>query len=245
MPGCQVDIDQIVVTLNKKKILDKVSLFVKPGTAHAIVGESGSGKTTLGKVILGLVPPSSGRAKVDSIELPPKSRNTRIELAKLVGWIPQDAIGSLDPLMKVKDLILEVVQIHKMEIDDEYLKKIIEMVELPSECLDRVPFHLSGGQCQRVCIARALAHRPSLIVADEPTSFLDPGVQADILEIFIRLKSKTTIIFITHQLGLVRLFCDYVSIMKDGRVIETGKVQEVLQNPKHPYTYALIEADKM
>ncbi|MER3602350.1 MAG: peptide ABC transporter ATP-binding protein [Nitrososphaerota archaeon] len=254
------------------RAVDGVNLEVEEGKIVGIVGESGSGKTTLGKTIAGLYRPTAGNLLYRPSEqlaerlrahMLPALRTNGGELYDLTGLperearalrrevqiVFQDPYGSLNPRMSIKEILEEPLIIH--EVGDQQararrVKEVLEAVRLmpPEEFLYRFPHQLSGGQRQRVAIARALVLGPRLIVADEPVSMLDVSIRAEILKLLLDLKRelKLTYIFITHDLAVAGLICDAINIMYLGRIVESGPVDEVLLDPKHPYTRALLAA---
>ena len=224
--------------------VDSVSLAVSQGEIVGLVGESGSGKSTIALAAAGLVPASSGTAPVAGQDLH-RLRGRRQRRARGdVQVVFQDAHGSLDPRQTVRAGLRELRRVHRERsgwISDEDL---MTRVGLSADFLGRLPFEISGGQAQRVCIARALLLRPRLIIADEPTSALDVSVQAQILGLLDRLRAEEniSILFISHDLSLVRALCDRLYVLSGGAVVESGSTEAVLQSPQHDYTRRLIEA---
>jgi oligopeptide/dipeptide ABC transporter ATP-binding protein len=227
------------------KAVDGVDFSVEEGTVFSLVGESGSGKSTVARLILRLIPPTSGniffRGK-DILELRGKSL---LEFRKSVQIIFQDPFASLNPRMTVFDTVSEPLKIHKIvkrsELKDAVVN-LLESVGLHADVLNRYPHEFSGGQRQRICIARALAVSPGVIVADEPLSALDVSIQAQILNILQELKRKSNIsfFFISHDLRVVRYFSDEVAVMYLGKIVEYSKADELFGNPLHPYTIELL-----
>ncbi len=245
--------------------LDHVSLQVPDGGAVGLVGESGSGKTTLVRVICGLQKPASGRvvfSENDSaagwlLENRERGTGNGSQTVKLsnrqtvkhsewtacrpggIQMIFQDAVGALNPRQRVGDAIAEVGRVHKLDVDVDAL---LTQVGLPSEIKTRFPNELSGGQCQRICIARALALRPSLLIGDEPVSALDVSVQARILRLLgdLREKRGLSLLLITHDLAVVSAVCDYVYVLERGKLVEEGVPETVFAAPRHPYTRRLL-----
>lgn len=229
-------------------VLADVSLSIPAGTRHALVGPSGSGKSTLLRAVLGRAPVASGGIRVGDLPVPGQDRATRRVLARTVAWIPQDAAGSLDPCMTARAAVAEGIRLRAGKGTRDALARAEEAlarVGLPGDAFDRLPGGLSGGQAQRVAIARALATGPGLVLADEPTSALDPLVQARVLNLLFDLcaASGVTVVLVAHALGIVDRFCDSVSVLADGRMVETGPVIEVLGRPTHAVTRALIAAE--
>ncbi|MDP2766685.1 MAG: ABC transporter ATP-binding protein [Candidatus Methanoperedens sp.] len=234
------------------KAVDDVSFDLKRGEVLCLVGESGSGKTVSALSILGLLEPPGrvmeGEVMLDGEELrqytPEQLRRIR---GKRIAMIFQDPSASLDPRMTAGDSIGEALLIHGMEDEVERLRRVEELLEevgLERGHAYRYPHEFSGGQKQRIGIARALALRPSLIIADEPVSALDISIQAQILNLLTELKSehKLSLLFIAHNMGVVRYLCDRVAVMKAGRIVEVGEVEEIFTSPQHAYTKALLEA---
>ncbi|WP_232676209.1 ABC transporter ATP-binding protein [Nocardioides sp. R-C-SC26] len=226
------------------RAVDGVSLAIGAGETVGVVGESGSGKTTLAMAATGLGATGSGGLRLLGRDLRAlRSRELRA-LRPEVQVVFQDPHGSLDPRQSVRSGLRELRGLQPERtswIDDEAL---LEQVRLAPELLDRYPHQLSGGQAQRVCIARALVMRPRLIVADEPTSGLDVSVQADVLEL-LRASQRTagaSMLFISHDLAVVRSICQQVHVMFRGKVVESGPVDQVFTDPQDPYTRRLIEA---
>lgn len=225
-------------------VVRDVSLKVKAGEVLGVVGESGSGKTTLMKVILGLLPPSTGRVLLNG---QPLDAYDRLERARLVQPVFQDPYSSLNPDRSVLDIVAQPLHIHKAGNVKERMEKAAEMcgqVGLTVQHQKGQVRHLSGGQRQRVAIARALILEPHLLVCDEPTSALDVSVQAQILNLLLALQEKLAlgIVFVTHNLAVVEHIATHVSVVSRGAVVEDGPVVQVVKQPRHPYTKTLLEA---
>jgi peptide/nickel transport system ATP-binding protein len=230
------------------KAVDGVSLAIAPGRTLALVGESGCGKTTVGKAILQLIRPTAGEVVFDSIEL------TRIRGAELRARrrdfqiIFQDPYASLNPRMRVAEILSEGMAALGVENDatarTRRVAEILDQVGLARDSVGRYPHEFSGGQRQRIAIARALAVRPRLIICDEPTSALDVSVQAQILNLLKALQRDLGLsyLFITHNIAVVEYLAHEVAVMYLGRIVERGTAEEVLREPKHPYTQALLAA---
>ncbi len=230
------------------KAVDEVSLAIREGRTLALVGESGCGKTTVGKAILRLVPPTAGRtvfAGADLAKLPSEALRT---MRRSMQIIFQDPYASLNPRMRVTDILAEGMRSLGVGADDadrvRRMDLLLEQVGLPGEAKLRYPHEFSGGQRQRIAIARALAVEPKLIVCDEPTSALDVSVQAQILNLLRSLQQRLGIayLFITHNISVVEYLAHDVAVMYLGRIVEQGSADEVLGAPKHPYTEALLSA---
>ena len=227
-------------------VLEDTSLRVDTGEVHGIVGESGSGKSTLGRLLLGFLRPSSGT--VEACGQTPHTVRGEAQRAfrRNVQVIYQDSATALNPRMTLGRSAAEGLEIYgqspasaRTEVQD-----LFERVRLPVALMDRFPHEVSGGQRQRVCIARALATKPKLLIADEPVTALDVSVQARILELFAELQSDLglTMLFISHDLGVVRELCSRVSVMHRGQVVEAGPTEEVLGNPETEYTRTLVSS---
>ncbi len=227
-------------------VVNDVSFDLSAGEALGIVGESGSGKTTVAKMVLGLVEPEEGAVFIDGQLWSNVAENTRRPRRSIMQLIAQDAFSSFDPRYTVEKIVgesLDVTGLHGAERLDRVLE-VLEAVRLGGDFLPRYPRELSGGQRQRVAIARAFAPRPRLLVADEPVSALDVSVQAQVLDLLAELQaaSGTSLLFISHDLGVVHHLTDRVVVMKDGRIVESGDVGQVFSTPRHGYTRTLIEA---
>jgi peptide/nickel transport system ATP-binding protein len=235
-------------TVGYVKAVDGVSLELREGRTLAIVGESGSGKTTLGKAILQLIPPTGGSVFFQNDMISEKSRAELRPLRGAMQIVFQDPYASLNPRMRVSEILLEGMRSLEIGATDEEriarLGKLLSEVGLPAEALDRYPHEFSGGQRQRIAIARALAVNPRLIVCDEPTSALDVSVQAQILNLLRSLQQRLGIayLFITHNIAVVDYLAHEVAVMYRGKVVERGTAGEVLHRPQHPYTRELLAA---
>ncbi|MDQ6527184.1 ABC transporter ATP-binding protein [Nocardioides sp. LHD-245] len=223
-----------------------VSLEVHAGTTVGIVGESGSGKTTLARMLLGLVAPSAGRASVAGTDLSRLDRASRRRLSRSVQMVFQDPLGALDPRRTVLDAITEpLIPLGLSNAErQERATAVLRRTGLDDRFLSRYPHQLSGGQAQRVGIARALVADPDLLVFDEPTSALDVTVQAQILDLIRDLAADTARaqVFVSHDLATVRSFCDRVVVVYLGEIVEEGTVAEVFESPRHAYTKSLLAA---
>jgi peptide/nickel transport system ATP-binding protein len=227
-------------------VVHGVSLDVQRGRTLAIVGESGSGKSTLALALCGLVPLAAGQVRFDGGELA-RDRNGRLMPdRKRMALMFQDAVGSLSPRMTVRKILAEPRRIHATgTVDaDQESSRLLSLVGLGDEIADRFPHQLSGGQARRVGVARALALRPDLLIADEPTAGLDVSVQGEVLNLLARVQRETGlgILVITHNLSVVRHVADDMAIMYLGRFIEQGDSARIFSAPRHPYTAALLSA---
>ena len=225
--------------------VSSVSLTVGRGEAVGLVGESGSGKSTVGRLLLGLLPASTGRVLLDGTDIAdPAGQQTRRRRMQLVF---QDPYASLDPRRQVGAQVADGLAIHHLapvSARREQAEALLVQVGLTPAHAERYPHEFSGGQRQRIGIARALATQPDFLVADEAVSALDMSVQAQVLALFAGLRTRLGIgmLFISHDLQVVRSLCDRVIVLYLGRVMEEGRVSDVLEHPRHPYTQALLSA---
>jgi oligopeptide/dipeptide ABC transporter ATP-binding protein len=229
------------------KAVREVDLTIGRGEAVGVVGESGCGKSTLGRMLLHLLPPTSGRVFFDGRALDDLTPATRRRLRARMQMIFQDPYGSLDPRRPAGAQIADGLLIHGLadrRQARERVRDLLQSVGLDPSHADRLPHEFSGGQRQRIAIARALATEPEFIVADEPVSALDVSVQAQIVTLMAQLRSAfgLALVFISHDLHVVRYLCERVVVMYLGRVVEEGKSADVFHAPAHPYTRALIAA---
>ncbi|MGF9567210.1 ABC transporter ATP-binding protein [Neorhizobium sp. BT27B] len=227
-------------------VVNDVSFDLSAGEALGIVGESGSGKTTVAKMVLGLVDPDEGAVFIDGQLWSNVAESVRRPRRSIMQLIAQDAFSSFDPRYTVEKIVgesLDVAGLYGPERRGRVVE-VLEAVRLSGDFLSRYPRELSGGQRQRVAIARAFAPRPRLLIADEPVSALDVSVQAQVLDLLAELQaaSGTSLLFISHDLGVVHHLTDRVLVMKDGRIVESGDVAQVFSAPRHGYTRALIDA---
>jgi len=222
-----------------------VSFKIFKGNRVGIVGESGSGKSTLAKAIINIQKPSNGEIYFNNNNLLNLSKYQTMKMRQDVQMIFQDPFSSLNPKSTIRKLLIEPLKFHKITNKTNYEKKIVELmfkVGLDNKCLDKYPHQLSGGQCQRVNIARALSVNPKILIADEPTSSLDVTIQAQIIELIINLckKMELTLIFISHDLRVVKKICNKIIVMKGGKIIESGSTYDVFHKTKNTYTKELI-----
>lgn len=227
--------------------LQDVSFAIERGEAFGIVGESGSGKSTLGRIILGLLPASGGVVRVRGQTVTGRSQRRLRPLRRYMQMVFQDPYSSLDPLRRVGDQIADPLRVHGPvpgETIEQTTTRLLESVGLDAGCARRAPSSFSGGQRQRIAIARALATQPELVIADEAVSALDVMVQVQILELLADLRRRTgmTLLFISHDLEVVRYLCDRVCVMQHGRIVECGPTERVFAAPAHAYTAELLAA---
>jgi peptide/nickel transport system ATP-binding protein len=232
------------------KAVDNVSFGIEKGKVFVLAGESGSGKTTLARLILRAIDPDSGNIIFDGQDITRKTDSELREIRTKMQMIYQDPYTSLNPRMKIMDIVMEPLNIHdknsSKSVRKEKVLRALDDVQLKpaEEIAQKVPHMLSGGQRQRVALARCLVLTSKLIIADEPVSMLDVSVRAEILELINDLKDRLKIsgLYVTHDLSTSRYIGDDIAIMHDGKILETGPIDEVLTHPRHPYTRALIGA---
>lgn len=226
--------------------VDDVTLQLKRGAALGIVGESGSGKSTLARCLLHLIVPTSGTVRVEGQNLAELNSRELRRLRPQMQMIFQDPASSLDPRMSVGRILAEPLRIHGLwgtpSYDEQALEDLLDLVQLPQDSLARFPHEFSGGQRQRIAIARALAVRPSLLVCDEAVSALDVSVRSSILNLLADLRAEfgLTMVFIAHDLALVRFLCDRIGVMYQGRLVELKATEELFSNPTHRHTRELL-----
>lgn len=224
-----------------------VSLSVPQGSTLGLVGESGSGKTTTARMILGLERPDQGSVRIFGQHFAPAKESERRDLRDRLGAIYQDPLASFDPRYTTSQILINALSDGTTSRSRQYLKRareLLDLVELNSSLLSRSPRELSGGQRQRLAIARALAPTPDILVLDEPVSALDVSVQATVLDLLdrLQLETRTSYLFITHDLAVVEHMSDQIAVMTQGELVETGTAQQIMHAPSHPYTQQLIAA---
>ena len=229
------------------RAVNGISFEIEKGDTLGLVGESGCGKSTLGRALLRLTPAAGGQVRFAGEDVLGMPAEKLLAFRRRAQMVFQDPFASLNPRLTVAETLGEVLAVHRLCPPREVASRVRELmarVGLPWEFAGRRAAALSGGQCQRVGIARALAMGAELIVADEPVSALDVSIQAQILNLFTRLQREMglTLLFISHDLGVVRHLCRRVAVMYLGRIVEMGPTEELFENPTHPYTRALIEA---
>ena len=230
------------------KAVNGISFDIKKGETLGLVGESGCGKTTTGRCILQLEKATSGSIIYDGKDLTKLDRNEMRPLRQRIQVIFQDPYSSLNPRMKIGDIISEPMMVHKTEPDraarDKRVQELLAVCGLNPKFADRYPHEMSGGQRQRIGIARALAVRPEFIICDEAVSALDVSIQAQVINLLEDLRDEfdLTYLFISHDLSVVRHLCQRVAVMYLGNIVELAATDELFDNPMHPYTQALLEA---
>jgi ABC-type oligopeptide transport system ATPase subunit len=229
------------------RAVDDVSLDIETGETVGLVGESGSGKSTFGRLVLRLIEPTSGSIKLNGRDLLAASRGEMRSLRRDMQIIFQDPFGSLDPRMRVEDVIAEPLIIHEnlnKEARRVRVGELLRAVGLDQSALPRYPHEFSGGQRQRIGIARALALKPKFIVADEPVSALDVSVGAQIVNLLAQLQREfgLTYLFISHSMPVVRYLATRVAVMYRGKIVEVGPTEQITANPAHGYTRSLLQA---
>jgi peptide/nickel transport system ATP-binding protein len=252
--GPVLAVERLAVAIGPARVVDGVSFELDPGEILALVGESGCGKSMTALAIMRLLPPVarpvSGRVLLEGDDLLALSEAEmrRVRGAR-VSIVFQEPVSSLDPLMTVGDQLVEAVRAHQPLRRDAARARALAMLEAvgiaePSRQLGQYPFELSGGMCQRVMIATALAGKPSVLLADEPTTALDVTIQAQILRLIksLRAETGTAVVLITHDLGVVADMADRVLVMYAGRIVEAAPVEALFASPRHPYTWLLLRS---
>jgi ABC-type dipeptide/oligopeptide/nickel transport system ATPase subunit len=242
-----LEIDDLWVSYNRQGLshdaVRGLSLQVHKGEVHAIIGESGSGKSTLARTLMGMAAPRQGSIRVNGERIPYELRKRPPHLRRQLAMVLQDSTAAFNPRFTVTKIIGEAISLlGKTGEKVATIVELLELVGLDSSYLDRYAHSLSGGQRQRIGIARALAYDPDILVCDEAVSALDVSVQAQILNLLDDLQRQRdlTIIFITHDIAVVSHIADQVSVMYEGKLVESGSLDQILDHPKHPYTRGLV-----
>lgn len=228
--------------------VDGVSLEIAPGESVGLIGESGSGKSTIARLVLGLIPPDAGTIRIAGTRLDTSRPAELKRLRGRVGAVFQEPYESLNPRMRIFRIVEEPLRIHRRSLGREERAELVlralSHVGLPDYMASRYPHALSGGEQQRVGIARALVTEPELIVLDEPTSSLDLSVRAQVLTLLRELRDRlgVTYLYISHDMDTVSFICDEIAVLYSGRIVEHGTTQQVLEDPRHPYTRALVSS---
>ena len=241
-----LEVEDLVVTFPGRRgkattVIHGVSFDLAAGETLSLVGESGSGKTTIGRAILGLAPVSEGTIRFRGQIISNVNRSERRKLARDIQVVFQDPYSSLNPSMRIEDVIVEPMKAAGVEGGREKVRELLEAVGLPPDSGNRYPREFSGGQRQRVAIARALALEPSVIICDEPTSALDVTTQAKALNLLSELQDRTGVayLFISHDLGVVNSISDRIAVLNKGEIVEIGEAKQVSLAPRHEYTRTL------
>lgn len=247
-----LSVDHLTISYARRKppAVRDVSFSIFAGECVGLVGTSGCGKSTIARTLVGLEKPTAGEIRWRGKCLAGFSQEERRAYCRRVQLIFQDTLGALNPRMRVGESLDEVLRVHRAaELPDREARRacvaaLLERVELAPALAERYPHEISGGQRQRIGIARALAVKPDLILADEPVSALDVAVQAQVLEMLKKLLRETGIsmLFISHDLAVVRSLCPRILVMQRGEIVECGATDEVYANPRHPFTKALLDA---
>lgn len=233
------------ISKNRFVAVDDLTFTIRSGETVALVGESGSGKSTTGRCLIRLIEPTSGSVVYDGKELMTRSASELRHLRREIQIIFQDPFSSLNPRMSIDTMLREVLHVHRIATGNEATRMItsfLDQVGLPADSVHRYPHEFSGGQRQRIAIARALILKPRFVVCDEPVSALDVSVRAQILNLLAELKARLnlTMLFISHDMAVVRQVADSIAVMYRGQLVEWGPSDEVLEHPRHPYTQMLL-----
>ncbi|MFM1655003.1 ABC transporter ATP-binding protein [Brevibacillus sp. B_LB10_24] len=239
-----LQVKDVTVRYGEFTALDRINLNLQPHTTLGLVGESGSGKSTLSRVIAGLIAPDEGQLLLGTQEL--KKKRSR-EQRKMIQMIFQNPDASLNPRHSIRQILSEALLFHNIVERNQVekrCKELLNLVHLEASALDRFPHEFSGGQRQRIAIARALSVEPNILIADEPTSALDVSVQLSVLELLHTLTSELnlTMLFISHDLGVIHAICDTVAVMQQGKLVEHSPKDQFFTRPATAYSYELLSA---
>ena len=228
------------------RAVDDVSFSIPEGKTFGIVGNSGCGKSTIARMLLSLEQPDTGSIRIHQEELPPAGTKAAKAATRNIQIIFQHPESSLDPRRRVGTSLLEPMRIHRMydaSERTERVRELLSLVDLDEALLSRYPHTLSGGEAQRIMIARALTLNPKILILDEPTSMLDVSVQAQVMTLLRDLQKRLGLsyLFISHDIDVVRWLCDDIAVMKEGHFVETGPASRVISHPEHPFTKELLE----
>jgi ABC-type glutathione transport system ATPase component len=224
-------------------VLTDVSLTVRPGMSLGLVGESGSGKSTLLRLMLGLHRPASGAITIDETPLDTRDGAFMRGFRRQVQAVFQDPYSSLDPRQTIRAIVTEPLRSLRIPGDhNQMAAAALTSVGLDADMLTRYPHEFSGGQRQRIAIARAIVAGPKLLLADEAVSALDLSTRIRIVELFKQLAATMTLVFVSHDLGVVAALCDEIAILEKGRIVEAGPTRKILDDPQHPYTRTLLSS---
>jgi ABC-type glutathione transport system ATPase component len=242
-----LEIRELTKQFGAHTAVDRVSLDVHEGETLGLVGESGCGKTTLGRMVLRLIEPTSGSVRFDGRDVLTASSSEMRKLRRDMQIVFQDPFGSLNPRMRIAEIVSEPLVIHESLTAGELRQRtaaMLKAVGLDESALNRYPHEFSGGQRQRICIARALMLRPRFIVADEPVSALDVSVGAQIVNLLAQLQRdfKLTYLFISHSMPIVRYLSTRIAVMRRGQIVEIGDAEQITRDPQHEYTKTLLAA---
>ncbi|OCS82895.1 ABC transporter ATP-binding protein [Caryophanon tenue] len=234
---------------DKVAVLKDVSFTMEQREIVGLIGASGAGKSTIGKILAGLEMPNKGTIRFDGHDLTKMSGRERRAFSKHIAMIFQDPYESLSPRMKIRELVEEPLIIQQIERDKQkrlnIVREALQVVSLdPDKYLERYPHELSGGERQRVGVARAFVCKPKLIIADEPTSMLDTSLRLELIALLKSMNEQYGIsyVFVTHDIALTKGFCDRIIVLHEGEIVDEGMTDDVINNPTHPFTKALIHA---
>lgn len=236
-----------VIKKRAVRAVDGVSFRIEDGKTFGIVGNSGCGKSTIARMLLSLIRPDGGEIYIDGEDIQTAEPQARRRLTRKIQMIFQHPESSLDPSKRIRYSLMEPMRIHGVcgsrDEQEARMLELMRLVDLGSELLNRYPHQISGGEAQRVMIARALTLEPKLLILDEPTSMLDVSIQAQVMNIFRDLQGELNLsyLFISHDIDVVRWLCDEIAVMNEGRFVEHGPTDSVIENSQHPFTQELLK----